>query len=275
MPTTDQIFELQTSIINTLAADATLLSIVNGIYNNVPIDAKVPYIAIDTISTNNTSSKSANNWDITISIKAYSQTRDSKEASNIIAEVRRIISSTTLIPIGGNVVFVSEISSQINRFKDGISWTSSILYKIALSNGSGFIGDGNKFTIKIGDGSSPSENFSVIEGLKVSGFKISNRIIDSNVLGGSRWQKLANGGIANFMIEASGLFSNTSAEQVLETAAFSGIIKNYQILFGNNNSITAPFLVSEYNRNGNIAEYEQVRFVLTSAGEVVGGHPGI
>jgi predicted secreted protein len=84
------------------------------------------------------------------------------------------------------------------------------------------------------------------------------------------WQQyLPQSGMQSLRIEAAGRFSDSAAETSLRQQAFSGEIKNYQLVFGNGDSLTGSFKIQHYQRQGDYFSEETYRFTLESSGEVV------
>ncbi len=267
--TTDYLYELQKTIITTLKADATLSAMVNGVYSNLPGDAKYPCIALENIAARDLSTKTARGFNVGIDIKILSRARESQEALNVLAEIRRILDGASLAPSGCVVTSIREFNNHITRLADGVTWSASIGFIVILQEGSGFVGDGNDFIIKIGNGATPTEVFTTIGGLRKADISIANRLVDCSNISFGKWRKLVSGaGIASVSVSGAGFFTDSAAEETMRARAFSGIANNYEILLGNNDKISGSFIVSAYKRNGNMDAVEEFIVALESAGEV-------
>lgn len=271
MPTTDPLYELHKTIIDTLKADSILTPLINGVYSDLPRDAKFPCIAVENTVARDVSTRTANGFHVGVGIKIFSRTRDSKEAMNLLAEVRRILDNASLSPTGCKVSLIKEVDNSVYRLADGVTWSAAANFMVILQEGGGsFVGNGNQFIIKIGDGVAPTENFTTIAGLRNAAIGLTNRVVDSSSLGSGKWRSFSSGaGIASVTVSGNGFFTDSSAEEALRAVAFSGAARNYEIILGNNDKISGAFMVSIYKRSGNANSEEEFSVSLESSGEVV------
>jgi TP901-1 family phage major tail protein len=271
MPTIDYLYELHTSIIAALDGDATLAALINGVYSNVPADAKYPYVAVDNITAKDSSTRTTNGWHVKLSINTFSCVRSNIEASNILAEIRRVLDGAALSPTGCKVTAIREDNNNIRRQRDGKTWEGRIDFIIILQEGSGsFVGDGNQFIIKIGDGDTPTEAFAEIGGLRNVSISLKNKIMDSSNLNAGKWRALvSNGGVSSIAISGGGFFSDSGAEEKIRTLAFAGGGNNYEIILGDKDKISGSFLISSYKRSGDINTEEEFSISLESSGTIV------
>lgn len=271
MPTTDPLYELHQSIISTLKADSTLATLINGVYSNLPQDAKFPCIAVENTVARDASTRTTNGFHVGVAIKVFSRARDSKEASSVLAEVRRILDSVSLSPTGCKVSLIKEVDNSIHRLIDGVTWSASINFLVILQEGgSNFVGSGNQFVIKIGNGAAPTETFTTIGGLKNAAIGLANKMVDSTNLSSGKWRALLGGaGVSAVSVSGNGFFTDSAAEETLRAAAFSGAARNYEIILGNNDKISGAFIVSVYKRSGNVNSEEDFAVSLESSGTIV------
>ena len=269
--TTDYLYELQQAIITELSGDSTLDAMINGIYNHVPVNVKVPYISVDKLIARDVSTRTTGGFHVEMSIKAFSRNRSSQEASNILAEIRRILDAATISPTGCSVTSLKEDEDSITRMRDGVTWLGEIKYLVILQEGaSTFIADATQFLLKVGDGATPTENFTTIGGIRNANLSLKNKILETTNLTSGKWQELvASAGIASIIVAGEGFFSDSTAEETLRSNAFSGSINNYKIELGNNNTITGGFIVASYKRHGDSKGEEEFSVSLESSGTIV------
>lgn len=129
--------------------------------------------------------------------------------------------------------------------------------------------DGENLVLKIGDGATPTENFTSIGGLTKTSFTLKNTIIESNDLASGQWRViLGEKGVNSLAISASGYFTDTAAEEVLRGKAFSGSVNNFELHFGNGDVLSGSFYIDEYNRNGINKQLEEFAISILNSGEV-------
>jgi len=126
---------------------------------------------------------------------------------------------------------------------------------------------GMLFLLQIGDGASP-ENFSTVGGLKTTGFKLNNKILISNNLESGQWQRAIVGGIQALAIDASGIFTDSTAEENLREKAFNASLSDYQLIFGNGDTLLGSFAVNSFERSGEYGDAEIYSITLESTGNI-------
>lgn len=127
---------------------------------------------------------------------------------------------------------------------------------------------GSACKLYIGDGA-PSETFSLIGGIQVSGFDLNYMGRNGANLSNGPWRMLASEqGEASVRISARGLFTDTATEQTVRAKAISGLVANYRMTFGSGDYLQGPFRVTRYARSGDVERLEAVDIVLESAGTV-------
>jgi len=131
------------------------------------------------------------------------------------------------------------------------------------------IQNGSLVLIKVGDGGSP-ETFITVGGLRASGLKLDNQILNATNLESGTWkQLLGSAGIQSLSISGSGLFTGSTSEDTLRGYAFAGSVNNYQLVFADGDILTGPFLVASYERSGDYGGEEIYSLTLESAGTII------
>lgn len=129
---------------------------------------------------------------------------------------------------------------------------------------------GDDVILKIGNGATPTEVFTIVGGLRLTGFKLNNSVRDASTLASGKWRKLLSAsGISSLEISGGGYFTDTATEETLRSCAFASSVNNYELNFGNGHKISGAFLIAEYSRSGDIRRQEEFTIKLESAGAVV------
>jgi predicted secreted protein len=122
--------------------------------------------------------------------------------------------------------------------------------------------------LKIGNSGAP-ETFTTIGGFRQYELVVNQRMVDATDILDSSWRSLqANAGQRYLSISGSGLYTDSSAEQQLQSLALSGGTVNFQCVFPKGNIVQAAFMVQQYYRGGSIEGEESFRVMLESAGDV-------
>ncbi len=117
-----------------------------------------------------------------------------------------------------------------------------------------------------------------IGGLRSTSMSINGEMVDitqkeSNafVSGGADKARdlLEGGGIRSMSISASGVFTDSSAENTTRAIAFAGTIKSYVLAFGDGSTLEADFMITSYERAGEYNGEETYSLTLESHNTVV------
>ena len=79
---------------------------------------------------------------------------------------------------------------------------------------------------------------------------------------------LQGGGIRSMTISASGVFTDSSTENILRGFAFDGAIQNYDLIFSDGSKISGAFLVTSYERAGEFNGEETYSVTLESSNTI-------
>tara|TARA_R110002012_G_scaffold298368_1_gene496734 strand:+ start:96 stop:524 length:429 start_codon:yes stop_codon:yes gene_type:complete len=114
---------------------------------------------------------------------------------------------------------------------------------------------GSAFLLKDNSTGTPA----TIGGLRSTSMSINGEMVDittkdSNAFITSGNDKardlLQGGGIRSMSISASGVFTDSSTENILRGFAFDGAIQNYDLIFGDGSKVAGAFLITSYERAG-------------------------
>lgn len=123
-------------------------------------------------------------------------------------------------------------------------------------------------TLAVSNGGDP-EVFTVLGGLTVSRLVLGRRVVTSGYLGDGGWRRLlAGAGVRGLSLTGSGEFTDSAAEESLCALSFSGAQANWRVDFVAGGVITAPCIVSAYERISTVGDILKYQLSLESAGEV-------
>jgi len=128
---------------------------------------------------------------------------------------------------------------------------------------------GSLVLLKVGDGGTPTEDFTTLGGLMVTRLVLENRSVSADTLESGAWRTLLpEAGLRRAAVEGRGLFTNTATEETVRAGAFAGAVRNWRLYFPSGDYLAGPFLVAAYQREGDVEEAEACRLVLESAGAI-------
>ena len=134
-------------------------------------------------------------------------------------------------------------------------------------------GKGSSFLLKDNSTGTPA----TIGGLRSTSMTINGEAVDittkdSNAFITSGNDKardlLQGGGVRSMSITASGVFTDSSTENILRGFAFDGAIQNYDLVFSDGSKISGAFLVTSYERAGEFNGEETYSVTLESSNTI-------
>jgi len=79
---------------------------------------------------------------------------------------------------------------------------------------------------------------------------------------------LQGGGVRSMTLSASGVFTDSSTENILRGFAFDGAIQNYDLVFSDGSKIAGAFLITSYERAGEFNGEETYSVTLESSNTI-------
>ena len=79
---------------------------------------------------------------------------------------------------------------------------------------------------------------------------------------------LQGGGVRSMSITASGVFTDSSTENIMRGFAFDGAIQNYDLVFSDGSKISGAFLITRYERAGEFNGEETYSVTLESSNTI-------
>ena len=134
-------------------------------------------------------------------------------------------------------------------------------------------GKGSSFLLKDNSTGTPA----TIGGLRSTSMTINGEMVDitskdSNAFISSGNDKardlLQGGGVRSLTISASGVFTDSSTENIMRGFAFDGAIQNYDLVFSDGSKISGAFLVTSYERAGEFNGEETYSLTLESSNTI-------
>jgi TP901-1 family phage major tail protein len=134
-------------------------------------------------------------------------------------------------------------------------------------------GKGSSFLLKDNSTGTPA----TIGGLRSTSMTINGEAVDitskdSNAFISSGNDKardlLQGGGVRSMTLSASGVFTDSSTENILRGFAFDGAIQNYDLIFSDGSKIAGAFLITSYERAGEFNGEETYSVTLESSNTI-------
>ena len=134
-------------------------------------------------------------------------------------------------------------------------------------------GKGSSFLLKDNSTGTPA----TVGGLRSTSMTINGEAVDittkdSNAFISSGNDKardlLQGGGVRSMTISASGVFTDSSTENILRGFAFDGAIQNYDLVFSDGSKISGAFLITSYERAGEFNGEETYSVTLESSNTI-------
>ena len=134
-------------------------------------------------------------------------------------------------------------------------------------------GKGSSFLLKENSTGTPA----TVGGLRSTSMTINGEAVDittkdSNAFITSGNDKardlLQGGGVRSMSITASGVFTDSSTENLVRGFAFDGAIQNYDLIFSDGSKISGAFLITSYERAGEFNGEETYSLTLESSNTI-------
>ena len=110
----------------------------------------------------------------------------------------------------------------------------------------GFLGSLMLLKVKL-DADEQANEYKTIGGLRTTRFLLNNNLVDASSKDSGKWRKLlANSGISSISITASGIFTDSKAEEAIAYKAFLNHSIDAILLFENGDQLKGEFIISTY-----------------------------
>jgi predicted secreted protein len=130
---------------------------------------------------------------------------------------------------------------------------------------------GSNCVLRIADG--PLANaFLLLEGLRLTSWKIEQDEVDVTVASGPGWRRLLSGaGLRSMEVQISGLYLRSEGELRLREAALSGAVFATELTLDEGEAIKGSFVASELRFESAVNEEVTYAATLRSAGPITVG----
>lgn len=127
---------------------------------------------------------------------------------------------------------------------------------------------GSAFLLKISDNGSPVA-FSTVGGMRTTSLAINSDMVDITNKESGGWRALLSGaGVRTVSVTGSGIFTDSTAEQQVQSLALSGTINDYELVFESGDKFTGRFQVTQLEYAGDFNGERNYSLRLESAGPV-------
>lgn len=129
---------------------------------------------------------------------------------------------------------------------------------------------GKNLLLKMGDGATPTENFTTVGGMRSASMKLNNENIDVTNIESSEWKESLNqAGIRSVSISGSGVFTDGATLDQARVDLLAGTIRNYQIFLADtSNFFQGGFKITSMERKGDYNKEQTWSLSLESSGPV-------
>ena len=114
-------FNLASAVYSRLTGDATLMGLVDGVYDDVPQDTAYPYIVVGEETTLNAGTKTLDGLEYTLTIHVWSRYRGLKETKHIMQRIYALLHTYDLAVTGASLVNLRQEFSSTFVDADGLT----------------------------------------------------------------------------------------------------------------------------------------------------------
>lgn len=126
------LLELQKAAVSELTGDATLMAMVTGVHSHVPQDTVFPYVAFSTMQASNWRTRTTDGIRATLTLKIFSRYRGSKEALDIIDQIKNVLDNNNASMTGCTMVSLRYNNSNAFQQADGLTWEGNISFHAVI-----------------------------------------------------------------------------------------------------------------------------------------------
>jgi hypothetical protein len=114
-------FNLASTVYAALTGDATLMGLVEGVYDDVPQDTDYPYIVVGEETTINAGTMTVDGLEHTLTIHVWSRYRGLKETKQIMERIYTLLHNSNLTVTGASLVNLRQEFSSTFVDADGLT----------------------------------------------------------------------------------------------------------------------------------------------------------
>jgi len=122
-------FEIQKAIYELLTADATLMGMVNSVYDRVTEGAEFPYIVIGESVSRDWSTKTTNGQQILLALHVYSRSGGRKQTAEILDRIYNLLHQGTVSLSGHLLIAMRFEFGDITLESDQLTYHGAIRFR--------------------------------------------------------------------------------------------------------------------------------------------------
>lgn len=127
---------------------------------------------------------------------------------------------------------------------------------------------GRLLLLKIGTGASPS-TYTTVGGIRSTTISINNEQVDITTKDEAPWRALlGDAGLRSLSVSGSGVFLDDTAIKEMKDRALDGALEEFQIVFGDGDTVEATMQVATFERAGEHNAEETYTCTLESSGTI-------
>lgn len=120
----------------------------------------------------------------------------------------------------------------------------------------------------IGDGASPVESFTPLEGVQITRLEIQHEAPLKTAVRQSLWPQRHSATTSRAVLNGEGVFTASASELMLQQMASGAQTRNIKLQFGSGDEMQGAFMMQRFERFGEIGDVVRYRFALVSSGQV-------
>lgn len=124
------LFALQQAVYTALTGDATLMAMVEGVYDRVPSGVAFPYVVIGEADARDWSSVTTGGLDVRMEVSAFSREGGRKEALAIVARIHTLLHDGSFSITGHTLVQCRMEDSDIRLLGDGLTYRGAMTFRV-------------------------------------------------------------------------------------------------------------------------------------------------
>ncbi len=121
-------WELQKSVYSKLTADMGLMSLVTGIYDQVPQGTAFPYVAFEAVHSEDSSNRAVTVTRVALTIGVYARERGSKTVLAIMAAITPLLHQQALAVSGYSLHSGMVTSRELQQLADGLTYRGKMSF---------------------------------------------------------------------------------------------------------------------------------------------------
>lgn len=114
-------YAVQKAVHQVLSGDATLMALIDGVYDFVPAETQYPYVTLGESRMQDNSAVGVQGFRQTLAVHIYSRARGRKEVTGIMARMYELLHESAPAADGHSITNIRFMTSSIRLEKDGLT----------------------------------------------------------------------------------------------------------------------------------------------------------